>query len=66
MPKITDHQKGMIEAYHSEGKSNREIARLLNIDEGSVRYNLRKKEIHGSMDNCRNCRNLDGRKTTPR
>ena len=43
MPKITDHQKGMIEAYHSEGKSNREIARLLNIDEGSVRYNLRKK-----------------------
>ena len=64
MPKITDHQKGMIEAYHSEGKSNREIARLLNIDEGSVRYNLRKKEIHSSMDN----RPKSGRpkKTTPR
>ena len=64
MPKITDHQKVMIEPYHSEGKSNREIARLLNIDEGSVRYILRKKEIHGSMD----IRPKSGRpkKTTPR
>lgn len=38
-PPISDAVKGMILAYHNEGYSNSEIARMLEIDEGSVRYN---------------------------
>ena len=46
---LTDVQKGMIEALHGEGISNREIARRLEINEKTVRYNLRKLEEHNSM-----------------
>lgn len=37
-------------AYHNEGINNSEIARWLEIDEGSVQYNLRKFETFGHME----------------
>ena len=47
---LTDHEKGMIEAWHREGISNREVARRLGISEFAVRSNLRKLAELGSMD----------------
>ena len=47
---LTDHKKGMIEAWNREGVANREIARRLGVSEFGVRYNLRKFQESGSMN----------------
>ena len=47
---LTDHKKGMIEAWNREGVANREIARRLGVSEFAVRYNLRKLQESGSMN----------------
>ena len=54
MPKVRElpeFTKGQIEALHTQGIPNREIARQLRISEGSVRYNIKKLLQHGSMAN---------------
>ncbi|XP_006823812.1 uncharacterized protein LOC102803088 [Saccoglossus kowalevskii] len=59
MPKVRElsiyeeFTKGNIEAQYTEGVSNKEIARRLGISEGSVRFNLRKLHLRGSMSNRR-------------
>ena len=60
MPKtreLSSFVKGQICALSSENISNREIARRLGINESSVRYNLKKQQESGSMENrCRSGR----------
>ncbi len=48
---LTAFQKGQIFALSQEGISNREIGRRLDIDESTVRSNLKKMKLTGSMDN---------------
>ncbi len=48
---LSDFQKGQIAALFDEGIGKREIGRRLNIPESCVRYNLKKRERTGSMDN---------------
>ena len=48
---LSDVQKGMIQAWSGEGISNREIARRLEISEGTVRYNLKKLQEKNPMEN---------------
>ena len=67
MPKVrelSEFTKGNIEALHTEGVSNREIARRLGISEGSIRFNLQKLRLRGSMSNRR--RSGRPRRTTER
>ena len=47
---LTDHEKGMIEAWTWEGVANREIARRLGVSEFAIRHNLRKLQEGGSMN----------------
>ncbi|XP_070550966.1 uncharacterized protein [Ptychodera flava] len=67
MPKVRElpeYMKGQIEALHTQGVKNREIARQLGISEGSVRYNIRKLSQHGTMANVQ--RSGRPRRTTER
>ena len=47
---LTNHEKGMIQAWNEEGISNREIARRLGISDSTMRYNLKKLEEDGTME----------------
>ncbi len=49
--RLTDFVKGQLWTYHLAKVSNREIARKLRIGENSVRYNIRKMSMVGSMTN---------------
>ncbi|XP_077989913.1 uncharacterized protein LOC144444373 [Glandiceps talaboti] len=48
---LSDFQKGQIITLHEDGYSNREVARILDISERSIRYNLEKFQTSGTMVN---------------
>jgi transposase len=46
---LSDFKKGQIQAHHMNGKSNREIARLLRRSEKVVRFYLANPDEYGTL-----------------